>query len=121
MGRWVLLKHDMPDGTWHYDWMLQRPGSGMNEPLITFRVNERPDDPRVWEMAAERLPDHRAAYLEYEGEVTGGRGRVRRIAQGACLVMQDDGNEFRVHMLDAPARQWIGIVRGAGSYHMRAE
>lgn len=32
--------------------------------------------------AAERLADHRLAYLEYEGPVSGGRGSVRRLDAG---------------------------------------
>lgn len=33
-----------------------------------------------------RLADHRSAYLDYEGPVSDNRGRVRRIAAGACDV-----------------------------------
>jgi hypothetical protein len=31
---------------------------------------------------AEQLADHRLAYLEYEGQIAGDRGRVSRIATG---------------------------------------
>ena len=121
MGRWVLLRHDLPDASWHYDWMLERPGAVAGSALITFRVLERPDDPRVWEMHAERLPDHRAVYLDYEGEVSGGRGRVTRIAAGSCLVMRDDEQEFSVHMLDAPMRRWVGASPNGAAWILRAE
>jgi hypothetical protein len=35
---------------------------------------------------AERLADHRLAYLDYEGPVTGNRGNVRRIDVGTYRV-----------------------------------
>jgi hypothetical protein len=34
----------------------------------------------------ERIADHRRVYLEYEGEISGGRGNVRRIESGTCEV-----------------------------------
>lgn len=32
--------------------------------------------------ACTELAPHRRGYLDYEGEITGGRGHVRRVAQG---------------------------------------
>ena len=41
---------------------------------------------------AERLADHRLAYLEYEGPVSGERGNVRRIDAGTFeTLVEDDG------------------------------
>lgn len=40
--------------------------------------------------AAEQLPDHRLAYLDYEGEVSGGRGSVTRYDQGEYRLEKDD-------------------------------
>ena len=82
----VQLRHDLPDGTWHVDWMIARDPEGA-EPLITFRLPRplaalAPGDPG---MPAQRLDDHRPAYLEYEGEVPGGRGRVSRLARGMVI------------------------------------
>lgn len=51
--------------------------------LSTWRLLEYPERNR-W-LPAERLPDHRIDYLEYEGEVSGGRGRVNRIVAGTWL------------------------------------
>ncbi|MDA7980364.1 MAG: hypothetical protein MPJ50_16520 [Pirellulales bacterium] len=39
-------------------------------------------------LACIRLPDHRAAYLSYEGEIPGGRGKVTRIEGGKCRVLE---------------------------------
>lgn len=73
----VILRHTTPDGGEHFDWMILLE-SGW---LMTFRTDTRPDEaPGRFE--AKRLVDHRAAYLDYEGEISGGRGRVTRVARG---------------------------------------
>lgn len=86
----VLLRHDLPDGSWHYDWLLE-PASAAAAPvgpdarvLLAFRVANRLDAGPPREFPAERLPDHRRLYLDYEGEIAGGRGRVTRVAAGTC-------------------------------------
>ncbi|MGE3109205.1 MAG: hypothetical protein AB7G11_10855 [Phycisphaerales bacterium] len=98
----VLLRHDLPSGEWHYDWMLQ---PAAEAPLVAFRVDVRLDDAR--EIAprrrfdAVRLPDHRAAYLEYQGPVgpalhggqMGERGRVLRLAAGTCRIERLDADD----------------------------
>ena len=70
----------------HYDLMLQRaPG----EALATWRVAGDPSELAVGDdLPAARLADHREAYLTYEGRVSGGRGRVRRIDRGPCRVVR---------------------------------
>lgn len=90
--RWVLLRHELPSdttreghagqGSWHYDWMIEEEGS---ERLVCFRVMVRVDAlERGTRFEGERLADHRRAYLEYEGEISGGRGHVTRVAAGLC-------------------------------------
>ncbi len=81
MPRFVLLLHETPPGyprPVHYDLMLE-----MGAALATWALAELPlaggDS-----IAAERLPDHRLEYLDYEGEVSGGRGRVVRVDSGQC-------------------------------------
>lgn len=37
---------------------------------------------------AERTPDHRNVYLAYEGEISGGRGSVRRVAAWQVRVVE---------------------------------
>lgn len=86
----VLLLHELPDGSSHFDWMLARDAAG---PLVTFRVTER-IDAGVRAFVATRLPDHRRVYLTYEGDVSGGRGRVRRVAEGSVAIEVDDGAAF---------------------------
>jgi hypothetical protein len=61
----------------HWDFMLESGGV-----LRTWALAEPPVVGRVIE--AEQLPDHRLAYLDYEGEVSGGRGSVTRWDYGTC-------------------------------------
>lgn len=86
----VLLRHDTPDDGFHYDWMLARPEASGLESLITFRARERIDLELRAGMVLERLPDHRRAYLEYQGPLSGNRGRVTRIATGRARVRAID-------------------------------
>lgn len=76
MGRLVLLRHDAPDGGHHYDLLLERqPG---DHRVLTFRLDRiiSPKDPGS--ANAQRLDEHRAAYLTYEGPISGNRGIVTR-------------------------------------------
>jgi hypothetical protein len=78
----VLLGHELPDGSHHIDWMLAR-DSKNEQPMASFRVAKRLDAMAVDEtLEAVRIQDHRPAYLEYEGEVSGNRGFVRRVCRG---------------------------------------
>lgn len=74
-GRYVVLLHDHPAS--HYDWMLEAEGV-----LATWRVCAPPAAVSAGGLPAERLADHRLAYLDYEGPVSGGRGTVRRVEAG---------------------------------------
>lgn len=92
----VLLEHTLPDGMSHYDWMFERPGEegGL---LVSFRVQARPDTAGVGvELEAVRTGDHRSLYLEFEGEVSGGRGWVRRIGTGELRSITETGLQMQL-------------------------
>ena len=86
--KFVLLEHDtrphpaMPQepSTLHYDLFVDFDGRGR---LAAWRLARSPLDVRQ-AIPAERIQDHRREYLEYEGEISGGRGRVRRLDRGVC-------------------------------------
>ncbi|MDX2132686.1 MAG: hypothetical protein SFY69_11610 [Planctomycetota bacterium] len=116
MGRMVLLRHDLPDGSSHYDWMIEAtPGA---ERLLTFRVSARIDLARsdatseMRTFRAERLPDHRRAYLEFEGDIGGGRGTVTRVARGEATRVSLTGD-------DGLATVEIVADWGAGAVRLR--
>jgi hypothetical protein len=90
----VLLRHELPDGSGHFDWLLDRSG---RPDLLAFRVQERIDQlgQGARGFTATRLADHRRAYLTYEGPVSGGRGAVTRVAEGTCEV-QEGPDGFRI-------------------------
>jgi hypothetical protein len=89
--------------------MIQPRGAQPDTRLISFRVSACPDDASLTEFEAERIGDHRAEYLSFEGEVSGGRGTVRRVAVGNAEVLRDDA--AFVVVLDG-RRKWIGHRRG---------
>jgi len=89
----VLLQHDPPGGPQatglpaaHWDFLIEIAGQ---DHLAAWRLL---NDPRTGaaEIPAERLPDHRRRYLDYEGEISGGRGSVRRIDRGPATVEHFD-------------------------------
>lgn len=86
MPRAVLLHHLTPGSGSHYDWLLAPDGGphGPDEPLLLcFRVADRIDRMEAGQgFDAERIADHRWLYLSYEGELSDGRGRVERVAEG---------------------------------------
>jgi hypothetical protein len=96
----VLLEHDTRDeaargrrpgaGEVHWDLLIEVPGQ---ERLATWRLAENPIEGSA-EIAAERIGDHRRAYLDYVGELSGGRGSVRRLDRGASVL--EEYSEHRV-------------------------
>lgn len=93
----VQLLHTLPDGFSHVDWMIATDGTGTS-PLVTFRL------PGPLATLCEssgvdviRLPDHRAIYLTYEGELSGGRGWVRRIASGRALWLGHTASQIAIN------------------------
>lgn len=96
MPRTVVLEHTLPDGSVHFDWMIETPDRADERRLATWRLpGWRPD---FTELAGERIGDHRAVYLHYEGPVSGGRGRVRRVAAGEVvgLELSADAARFEI-------------------------
>jgi hypothetical protein len=97
--RYVVLHHTQIAQP-HYDFLFElEPGSA----LAAVRCGDWPPNQGT---QFERIKNHRRAYLEYEGEISGGRGHVRRVASGTCkvtathddviLVALDCGFELRV-------------------------
>lgn len=92
MNRYVVLHHT-DHGEPHYDLLIPVDEQG---PLLTWRMSDWPLEDGI---SLTRLPDHRRHYLTYEGPISGGRGQVRRVAQGVCAV--DLGPPCRVRFDDA--------------------
>lgn len=89
MPRYVVLEHDHPQR--HWDLMLE---SG--DMLRTWRLAAPPTADES--VAGEESFHHRKMYLEYEGPVSGGRGRVVRWDHGSYTIEVEEANRlcFRV-------------------------
>ena len=98
----VQLRHELPDGSSHVDWMLARDPLG-RAPLVTFRLPGRVDELAPGTdggtMRAERIADHRPSYLTHEGPVSRGRGVVRRLRSGRILEWTGDEAGWRLTLL----------------------
>jgi hypothetical protein len=82
--QFVILHHEGIDDP-HFDVMLETsPGSE----LATWRA---PVWPITEPTTLVQLANHRRDYIEYEGEISGDRGRVRRIMGGTCQVRDEPG------------------------------
>jgi len=90
--RFVILLHETADGS-HWDLMLE---SG--DVLLTWRLECDPTTHAQWPIPARRIADHRRAYLEYEGPISGNRGRVRRIAEGVVHFEKTGQTDLVFHL-----------------------
>ncbi len=90
----VQLRHEQLDGSWHVDWMLDLDPQAEAD-LVTFRLSRRIDELEAGEsLPAERIADHRRAYLTYEGPISGNRGHVERLSAGRIEAMQCQGDHW---------------------------
>jgi hypothetical protein len=91
-GRFVILRHEGSGGYKpgvHWDLMLE-----FGPSLRTWAMAESPQADR--KIAAERLADHRLAYLDYEGPISGDRGAVSRFDAGEFQTVSDLPDELMV-------------------------
>ena len=88
MPRFVILRHDSPRGV-HYDLMLE-----VGDALKTWALPQPPE--AGVEMTCDALPDHRLAYLDYEGPISGERGSVTRWDRGTCRIIEQSDTQWIV-------------------------
>src|SRR5262245_19364071 len=94
MPRFVILLHETPAGysrPAHYDLMLEH-----GQSLRTWALEKLPLAGET--VTAARLPDHRANYLDYEGEVAGDRGRVTRMDGGEYEIVSETAAALTVRL-----------------------
>jgi hypothetical protein len=120
MPRFAILRHETPPGSprpLHWDLLLEDAGT-----LLTWALTEPPATGRP--IAAEALANHRTAYLDYEGPVSGNRGTVTRWDTGTFQWRRRSDREIAVnlsgHVLcgeavltraDDTSQQWRFVVR----------
>jgi hypothetical protein len=114
----VLLEHTTPPSSTapdavrgvHWDFMVETAESGR---LPTWRLATDPRQSNL-DIPAERIQDHRRAYLEYEGEVSGGRGSVRRLDRGPATVEALEGVTLAVLLEGEHLRGRYEVTHKAG-------
>lgn len=127
MPRFVLLYHECPPDyprASHWDLMLET-----GDVLRTWALATLPQSWETWrartaerhpncaavtdgeEVAAEALGDHRREYLTFEGEVSGGRGNVVRVAEGEYAIEEAETGWLVSLCEDGQARR-IRLRRG---------
>lgn len=114
MPRFVILLHqtppDYPRAT-HFDLLLEHQGA-----LRTWALPAMPLAGQSLE--AEQLADHRIDYLTFEGELTGGRGVVRRVAGGEYEVAAESPASLTVCLRSDALTGTLTLVRSAGELHL---
>ena len=108
MPRFAILEHHY-QGV-HWDFMLDTGAA-----LRTWRLEKSPEN--SGETVATALPDHRRIYLDYEGEISGGRGNVVRWDAGEFEWIVDKPDRIavtlrgarvhgRVHLTKSESETW---------------
>jgi hypothetical protein len=110
MPRFVVLFHKTPPDYGrgdHYDLMLERGGA-----LVTWACESLPLAGQA--IVAERLPDHRMAYLDYDGAVSAGRGHVSRVDAGTYDLLSEADAEWTVALHGQMLRGTLVLTRLPG-------
>ena len=88
--RFAVLKHVRQTDI-HWDLLLQLPDRPL---LATWQIRM---EPGRWErefqpIPAFELPDHRLMYLDFQGDISGGRGHVTHIDGGTMEIFRGEEN-----------------------------
>jgi hypothetical protein len=113
MPRYVILLHELPPGherATHWDLMLERAGC-----LRTWALPEVPCT--TLECPADQLADHRLDYLDYEGAVSGDRGRVSRWDEGVYHTESETPEALTVLLHGRRLAARVTLARVAASSH----
>jgi DNA polymerase ligase (LigD)-like protein len=105
MPRFVLLEHDHP--LLHWDLMLE-----CGAVLRTWRLAAPPRPGQ--RIAATATFDHRLVYLDYEGPISGNRGRVIRRESGTFTWRVREPTRITVHLDGGQLRGLLRLEQIAG-------
>lgn len=109
MPRFVILHHQLPPESprrSHYDLLLDT-----GELLSTWAMDTPPNAHAP--VQAQKLPDHRRAYLDYEGPVSGNRGMVSRYEAGTYDTVSEDEDRLVISIAGQHLHGQLIIARAA--------
>ena len=121
MPRYVILLHELPAGhelargdATHWDLMLE-----WSTGLRTWALACEPAYGMTCD--AEQLADHRLAYLEYEGSVSGNRGHVTRWDAGEYEIVSqaEDFLNLTLHGPSLPCHLSLARKKGDRNHFWR--
>lgn len=104
--RFVILKHvsgvaSKSTFVTHFDWMFEYESTLRTWATAVSEFNpprwcpgKRPLPADLIQVDCDRLADHRLAYLEYEGRISGDRGSVTKREQGTFAIVQSSLDRF---------------------------
>ncbi|MBI3837105.1 MAG: hypothetical protein HY288_04120 [Planctomycetia bacterium] len=113
MPRYVILRHELPHSDvrgLHWDLMLESGAA-----LRTWALDGEPISSA--EIAAEQLPDHRLAYLDYEGAISGNRGFVTRWDAGDYRLENATQDEVKIVVRGTRLNGSLTLSRQPGETH----
>ena len=110
-----VVLHHTGYGEPHFDVMLELEPGG---PLTTWRS---PVWPLEHQTALTPLAEHRREYLTYEGEVSNGRGEVKRVASGDYELLLRGARALVIRLPGNPPEEWEIVAQPAvGAIALRA-
>lgn len=107
----------------HLDWMFEAGKSLRTWALDLSELGKQrwpapgekiPDD--VTSIAMTALPDHRSAYLRYEGRISECRGSVRRIFEGQFVTVDQSIDRYELRLRFDSASPWLPNDKDRGCY-----
>ena len=107
--RFVIHAHS-GFGPLHFDLMLQHGAA-----LATWQFADNPVESAERELTGERIQDHRTAYLDYEGPVSGGRGRGDRVEAGTFDLIGEQPDRWELALAGRRLRGSFALCRCRGS------
>lgn len=124
--RTAILEHTTPTGV-HHDWLIEDPTlqdpKATDARLWTARVAPPPQDwPKLKRFGLTVIPPHRRAYLDYQGEVSGNRGHVKRLASGTCdaklwtaqrieVALRTESMQIGLLLTRQSKDHWLAVIR----------
>ncbi len=88
----------------HWDFMMEQADS-----LRTWRLEKEPAG--VGPISAQEIGLHRLLYLDYEGPVSGGRGRVRRWDAGSYELVEATPDRLLLSLQGTRCRGSVSLAR----------